>query len=136
MKLECDGASLENPTKADILRAIPAQWPGPDWDGVWLGRSPEDSVELDAGEDGLFKIAYISGRRIHDAERPVTAAGARQVFIRYFEDRPDWKEGLVWDAWDPAETAVGSGRAFQTQAIALGLVTVLLAAVTAIFLMR
>ena len=66
-----------------------------------LGRSEQEYVQVQRGAAGGFTLEYQEGsieRRYRSREGALSLEQATQVFQRYAESDPRWREGVAWEA--------------------------------------
>ncbi len=91
MHLNFEGKTTENPTSADIARAVPRGKVPEEWTIELVGDDGV-SIEADPGpETGTFKAAYVEGRRIYDADRPLSASELEQLLITFLKRDAGWR---------------------------------------------
>jgi hypothetical protein len=120
MHLNFEGKTTDAPTSADIARAVPRGRVPEEWT-IELVGDEGISIEADPGpENGLFKVAYVEGRRIYDADGPMTAEQLERLLIAFLKRDESWRKLATWTIWTPApQTAVRSSAWFPAIVILL-----------------
>jgi hypothetical protein len=82
MYLQINDRIIQNPSKAVVLESV-AKSPPPGAYALLLARNKQDSLEADGRADGLYDVAYVKDRAIHDGKRfSRDAAGDACQFFR------------------------------------------------------
>jgi hypothetical protein len=102
MLLETDAGTVDAPTKAAVLAAIPDRAPSRDW-SLYLERGDGEALEAEGLEDGRFEIARFEKGAMLIADRPMAAADLRRLFEQFYDDAPNWKRARNWSP--PANAA-------------------------------
>ncbi|MEZ5923209.1 MAG: hypothetical protein R3D57_02380 [Hyphomicrobiaceae bacterium] len=125
MRLNFEGKTTDNPTSADIVRAIPRGRVPEEWT-IEMVNLDGTSIEADPGpEQGQFRVTYVEGRRIYDADRPLTADELERLLMAFRDQDDGWRRQASWTIWAPSPKDAKSQRAWLPVMI---LLTVLLAA--------
>jgi hypothetical protein len=106
MYLQDDDKRTDNPTNADIARAIPDRSPSPDWSLV-LARSDDDMIIADGRDDGRYDLEYELGKDIYNAAGPVSGEELRTLFTLYLDGDEGWRARVQLKRFAPAARAAG-----------------------------
>jgi hypothetical protein len=124
VRLNFEGKTTENPSSADVARAVPRGRVPEEWTIELVGEDGV-SIEADPGlENGSFRVAYVEGRRIYDADKLLDASELERLLIAFLRRDGAWRKLASWTIWSP-EPPVPSRRAARAPALAI--VAVLLA---------
>jgi hypothetical protein len=103
--LNFEGKTTENPTAADIARAVPRGRVPEEWTIELVGDDGV-SIEADPGpENGQFRVAYVEGRRIYDADGHLDAGQLERLLIAFLRRDSNWRKQASWTIWAPAPQA-------------------------------
>lgn len=131
MHLNFEGKTTENPTSADIARAVPRGRVPEEWTIELVGDDGV-SIEADPGsEAGTFKVAYVEGRRIYDADRLLSASELEQLLITFLKHDAGWRRQAGWKIWAPEPPASARRSIFLPVLVAL--VSIIAAAAVAVW---
>ena len=112
MHLNFEGKTTENPTSADIVRAVPKSRVPEEWT-VELVGDDGISIEADPGpEAGTFKVAHVEGRRIYDADRLLSAAELERLLLAFLKRDTSWRSQVAWRVWAPEPQPPSRGSIF------------------------
>ena len=95
MELKVDDGLNADPQTADIVQAVDAKPQGANWH-IRLQSDGGDHIEAFAGEDGLYRLAFVDRGRRFDAAGPVDAETLKTVLVYYLNGDSDWRRQCQW----------------------------------------
>jgi hypothetical protein len=102
-----DGDIVENPTAADIVRAIDERGPDPyaaDW-SIVLDDEAGSFIEAEALADGRFDLLFVEKDRRLRATGALDAEGLKSIFLKFAAGDASWRDSLVWQTAQAAPSA-------------------------------
>lgn len=109
MRLETDGKSIDDPTKGDLMLALPKADMPEEW-SLALERNEDDSLEAESRPAGGFGVTHFERDSIEIGDAVLDAAKLRELFVLYFEGGSDWKKEIRWKKWEREVPKSGVGN--------------------------
>lgn len=106
MQLEVDGVVTENPTSADIARALASARPDRDW-FFSLSRDDGDWIEVSITGSGKYEATYFDGESSFDTVAPQERRAIERMLSLYADGDPGWRTAVPLKKWEP-DAASGS----------------------------
>jgi hypothetical protein len=129
LRLEADGKSIDDPTKGDLIRALPKGDMPDDWSLV-LERNNDDTLEAESRPTGGFSVNHFGNGVVENTDEAIDAAVLRKLLVLYFEGNANWKHGIAWKRHTKAATTVAGVSTIQWRNRLVQVIPFLFAAVT------
>jgi hypothetical protein len=93
MALKIGAATIDNPVRDDIERAIDAAPHGPEW-LLSLDNGQDDQIDAVVATGGMYKLTFTDRGRLLDADTPLDAETLKSVLSSYLDGGTDWRDGI------------------------------------------